>query len=204
MGRSKDEMRALVGGAGILAGIFTDLLALVSDRDGVYEDVHRLTTPAGKLTMAKIADLIVGKSAEVASAAQVASSAVLAWVIGLCRFTHVHDSITAEHFPCQPDDFAGRNVKIVALGRDVSIEQALVFLDKQGLRPATLMELFWWWLNNHKEHEKCRVVALGSVWDGVVPYICDDGHDCELWSFLVMDGLNADFSFAAVRKDKAA
>lgn len=201
---SKRDVPLLVRGAGLLTSIFSGLVAAVKKRGGSEEQIHQLATPEGEAMLAKIADLIVGKTAEAASAISVVWSAVLGWVIGACRFTYVNPNITAENFPPQPGDFTVKEVEVVNFGRNVSTEEARKLLDERGLRPATLMELLWWWLMHPEKHSDCLVVALGSLWTGHVPYVSGGGSLRRLFLGPVANDWDAFFSFAGVRKDDKA
>lgn len=53
------NVSAIVGGAGFVAHLFTELEAAVRERGGTDEDIHRVVTPEGKTTIGEIADIIV-------------------------------------------------------------------------------------------------------------------------------------------------
>ncbi len=61
---AKKDVSAIVSGAGLLTAIWTELVNAVRERGGTDEDIHRLSTPAGRETVDKMADCVVqGKSA---------------------------------------------------------------------------------------------------------------------------------------------
>ena len=202
---SKRDVALIVRGAGLLTSIFSALVTAVQKRGGTEEQIHALATPEGETALAKIADIIAGKTAEVTAAVQVAWSTLFTWLVGLGRFTYVNLAITAENFPCQPGDFvATMDVVIVKITKVMSTKAVLALLDEQGLRPATLVELLWWWITHPKEQSNCLVVALGSVWGSFVPYVYGSGDDRKLILSLVERVWDEDYAFAGVRKSKAA
>lgn len=170
--RSRKERSAIVAAAGMMSEVWTKLRETVKDRGGEDADIYVLNTPNGKPILAKLADMIVAKATK--PIIQVAWSRVLPWIIKVCLFgCYVNPDITAEHFPLQLDDLKIKEIKIVKPGRCMSTTEVLKFLDDQGLRPATLLELLFWWLTNPDARGGCLVVALGQIWNSLVP--CVDG-----------------------------
>jgi len=197
--RSAAERSAIVGAAGMMSAVWLALQAAVRQLGGKDEDLYRLNTPEGQTIIDKMAELVVGTV--LAPLTQVAWNLVLNWIIGACRFvTYMHPDITAEHFPLQLRDLTIKEVIDVAIPRSMSTPDVLKFLDEKGLRPATLVELLWWWLTNPAKQSNCLVVALGSVWDGRAPCVCGGGVDRYLDLLALALDWSANCTFAAVRK----
>ena len=55
----KQSVSQLVGGMGVAMSLITSLVKEVRKRDGTDEDIHRLVTPEGEETLARIASVIV-------------------------------------------------------------------------------------------------------------------------------------------------
>ena len=200
--RSGAEIKAMVGGGRNLLDIAVKLVAaILGEAGGTTDDVHHLSTPPGRTTIKQMAELAVRRAA--APVVQIAWSLVLPWIIAAGRFENINSNITAERFPLQPNDLKIKKVHIVKLRRVSSAVDARKLLDEQGLRPATLLELLWWWLTNPDRQADCLVVALGQVWEGVVPYVHGAGASRELDLCRVADGWTEIYAFAAVEKDVA-
>lgn len=200
--RSADEKSAIRKAAGMMSAVWLLLEAAVRERGGDDDSIAQLNTAKGQHLIGPIADLLVGKVA--APMVQVAWSVCLAWIIAACKFvSYVHPDITAEHFPPQPGDLIIKEVIDVAIPRSMSTPEVLKFLDEKSLRPATLVELLWWWITNPQKQSNCLVVALGSVWHGSVPYVYGSGDGRGLGLYSV--GLDWDTycAFAAVSKSAA-
>lgn len=197
--RSREEKFMIDAAAGMISEVWLSLRRAVTDHGGKEADIYILNTPEGKSILARLAEMIVAKAAE--PLLQVSWSLVLPWIIAACRFvSFVHPDITAERFPLLPDDLRIKEVKVVEAGRTMSTPEVLKWLDKQGLRPATFLELLFWWLTNQDVHKDCLVVALGQVWNGLVAYVNGNGGSRQLGLRGVADGWYGNDSFAAVEK----
>jgi len=60
MKMAKKDVSAIVSGAGLLTAVWTELVGAVREYGGTDEDIHRLSTPAGKKTIQAMAKSIVG------------------------------------------------------------------------------------------------------------------------------------------------
>ena len=197
--RSRSEKSAIRAAAGMMAEVWLALDRAVRERGGDDDAVAQLTTNKGQHLIGPIADLLVNTVA--VPIMQVGWHLVLTWIIGVCRFvTYVDPNITADNFPFQLGDLTIKEVIKVAIPVAMSTQDVLKFLDNRGLRPATLVELLWWWLTHPAEQSNCMVVALGSVWDGNAPFVGGDGaHRCLALGTVALD-CSAPCAFAAVRK----
>lgn len=196
--RSKAELSAIRKAAGVMSAVWLLLDDAVRRRKGDDDAISQLNTAKGQHLIESIADLLVGK------VVQVAWNIILPWIIAACQLVDgVDQDITAERFPLQPDDLTIKNVINVAIPHSMSSFEVVRYLNTEGLRPATLVELLWWWLTNPTKQEDCLVVALGSAWGGRVPYIIGDVVDHKL----CLSGLTGEWernhTFAAVSKSAA-
>jgi len=193
------QKSAVRSAAGKMAAIWMALEAAVRQRGGNDDAILQLDSEGAQSLLEKIAELLVAKVA--VPIVNVAYQAVLTWVIAVCRFvSYVDPNITAANFQLQLGDLTLKEVIVVAIDKAMSTADVLQHLDNQGLRPATLLELLYWWLTNPNKHANCLVVALGQVWRGGVPYVYGRGVCRELSLCAVASGWGQVCSFAAVRK----
>lgn len=192
------EEAAMVEGGDKLFRIIVAIIAEVVRLGGAGK-FARLAQPTSQALVTELADLIIGQVA--VPMVQVAWQAILPWIIAACRFTSfVNQDITAEHFPLQPGDLVVKVVETLGIPRVMSDAEVRKHIDDAGYRPATLVELLWWWLTHPAEQVNCLVVALGSGWDGLVPYVYGGGGSRSLSLLAVAGGFRADCSFAVVRQ----
>ena len=132
-------------------------------------------------------------------------SASVEQMIKAGKFDWFNDDVTSRHFPSNEKGVAEVLVYLVNFNRDISSEDAVKELDRQGLRPATLRELLALGVAQPDLQRNNPIVALGSRWrDSIgrvlVPYL--DGRGSS--RFLYLDwwggGWLSDWRFAAVRK----
>lgn len=115
-----------------------------------------------------------------------------------------NDDITSEHFPSQEAGTKEATVDLFHYGKDMSTDEVLADLDKQGYRPATLKELLALGEKHPDLQREFPIIALGSVWrrpDGrVCPYLDRDGSERGLSLRWIDRRWDDDCRFAAVRK----
>lgn len=132
-------------------------------------------------------------------------------MISACGFVSYRDpDINDKNFPYQDGDSEPKQVKTLSIRQKLrelgqttmSTQEVGDYVDAQGYRSATPVELLWWWLKNPAKHNDCFVFALGSLWRGRVPYILarDVHRELDLRS-AGRDWLK-DCSFAVVRINK--
>ncbi len=202
--RTDKEIAQMIGGGRKIFKIILGLAAAVEAVGGTARDLERLEPDkAGAAQLlGQLAQLIVGKLS--APVVQVAWNTMLVWIIAACQFVNgVHSDITAEHFPLRPGDLTLKEVIAVTIPHSMSTPEVLKLLDGQGLRPATLVELLWWWLTHPAEQANCLVVALGSVWAGQSPCVDGDGGYRRLHLPSLAVDWGSLYAFAAVRKSAA-
>lgn len=132
-------------------------------------------------------------------------SASVEQLIKVGKYDWFNDDIKGGNFPSSEKGTAQVLVYLVNFDRDISSEDAVKELDRQGLRPATLKELLALGATYPDLQRKDLIVALGSTWRGSVGYVrvpCLRGfgsfRDLSLgWWF---GGWYSFWRFAAVRK----
>jgi len=159
----------------------------------------------------KVFDLIVGQPAETPTSPGWWSQ-FLAALVKMCGFvSYTNPDITGENFPYRDGDLAPQPVEIISikdrlkeLGRSwLKTEEVKAYIAELGFRPATLLELLFWWLQNPAKRSDCLclMVALGSTWRGSVPFVDRYGSNRRLCLYLLETiwSWSEGYGFAAVR-----
>jgi hypothetical protein len=126
--------------------------------------------------------------------------------ITAAAFDWKNDDIVEKNFPNQAHETGEQNltVKLYHFGKDMSSEDVVSAMDKDGFRPATLRELLAYAVKNPDEQRKYPIVGLGSVWGHgghrSVPYLDLGGGGRELGLGWWSDGWYGRCRFLAVRK----
>lgn len=121
------------------------------------------------------------------------------------KYDWFNDDVTSLHFPSNEKDVAGVLVYLVNFNRDISSEDAVRELDRQGLRPATLKELLALGVAQPDLQRNNPIVALGSTWCSsagnlVVPFLGSSEGGRFLSLIRLGGGWSSSWQFAAVRK----
>lgn len=126
--------------------------------------------------------------------------------ITAATFDWKNDDIVEKNFPNQAHETGEQNlqVKLYHFGKDMSSEDVVSAMDKDGFRPATLRELLAYAVKNPDEQRKYPIVGLGSIWsrgdDRLVPCLRLHGSGRELSLGWWSDGWGGRYRFLAVRK----
>lgn len=83
-----------------------------------------------------------------------------------------NDDITSKNFPSQETGTREATVELFHYGKDMSTDEVLADLDKQGYRAATLKELLALGEKHPDLQREFPIIGLGSVWQG------SDGNRC--------------------------
>lgn len=126
-------------------------------------------------------------------------------MIAAGHYDWVHGSITAEHFPLSGTGQVSLDTVLVYFNQELSTDNVLVELDRQGLRPATIAELLAFKINDPVHHRKYPIHAFGSVWSDEFehphsPYVFRDGLEYHLDCSRRNNTWGAGCRFLAVRK----
>lgn len=208
MSRSEKKewgLETLLSVIGFVFELVRTVVAALRKRSGTVDHLRRLLREPELVD--KVFDLIVGQP-PAPLAAPSWWSQFLAALIRVCQFVpYVNPDITGENFPLCDGDLAPKSVEIISieeylqkLGKSLlSTLEVKAYLDVLGYRPATLVELLFWWLQNPAKWSNCLVVALGSAWCGNVPYVYGDGSFRKLNLYSTENVWNEVYEFAAVR-----
>lgn len=120
-------------------------------------------------------------------------------------FDWKNDDITDKHFPQEKTGAEDVEIELVHLDRDISTDDALVELDKRGLRPANPAELLAFGATFPEVQREFPVIALGQFWRDPRGYrnvVCLGGDGSKRHAFLGWTGRGwfRDCRFAGVRK----
>ena len=120
------------------------------------------------------------------------------------RYHWQNSDITSQNFPSSRKGKAQVLIQLVHFDRDITSDEVLKALDKQGLRPVTLPELLAFGAKYPDKQCAFPIVALGSVWrvSGVgrrVAYLWRGAGSRGLGLYWLGDGWGAHSRFAAVR-----
>lgn len=197
---------AMISGAGFISAFISKLLDEVRELGGTSEDVHLLVNPDGKELISQIAQFIVNAGKKARHQFMIALDPALSFadMIRAGNYSEVDQNINQENFPLDTEGKTEEEVFILHFKRDISSEQAIAEMEKQGLRPATITHALAFGAQHWKEL-KNPVIFLGSSWvrsptHHSVPWlgVPDDELKLSLVSF-DYDWL-APYRFAAVRK----
>jgi len=126
-------------------------------------------------------------------------------LIKVGKFGWKNDDITSKNFPSVEKGLVGVAIYLFNFDRDISSEDVIAEMNKQGCRPATLKELMELGAQYPDLQRKNWIVALGSTWrdsDGGVLVPCLSGSEgvrnlrLNWWG----GGWDSGWRFAAVRK----
>jgi len=119
-----------------------------------------------------------------------------------------NSDITAKHFPISPE-MIGTKVeisgKLFHFNRSMSSEDVIKEMDKDGYRPAVLMEALALAAAYPELQRRFPIIALGSVWrvsfgNRRVPCLLVDGYDRKLFLYYFGNTWVAQVRFFGIRK----
>jgi hypothetical protein len=126
--------------------------------------------------------------------------------ITAAAFDWKNDDIVEKNFPNQAHETGEKNlqVKLYYYDKDMSSEDVVSAMDKDGFRPATLRELLAYAAKNSDEQRKPAIAGLGSVWsrgdERFVPYFYLSGRQWKLCLSWWSGSWGGNYRFLAVRK----
>ncbi|MDP3999764.1 MAG: hypothetical protein Q8P76_04240 [bacterium] len=190
----------------IAASIFQKLLEAVEDAGGTDADVRRIETNSN--LRKQIAELVVQGKKLVDGTIRllVDYTRPLANMLKEDgQFDWVHSDITEKNFPITKRPNGEADLKMFHFNRDISSDQVIQEMNKEGYRPAELPEGLAHAKANPDEQRKYPIVILGSVWRDFlgrrfVPYRCSDSDERGLYlNWFDREWLEG-YRFLAVRK----
>lgn len=91
-------------------------------------------------------------------------SSTIKELVAAGAFDWKNDDITDKHFPQEKTGAEDVEIELVHLDRDISTDDALVELDKRGLRPANPAELLAFGATFPEVQREFPFIALGQFW----------------------------------------
>lgn len=150
MARPKsDFIKAMGTGWEIFLAIVNEVLSL----GGNDEQLRRVLT--SKTLRRQIAELIVNTANKVAF--------TLKGLIEIGKYDWVNSDITEVNFPMPANLVLGAESKPFHFNRNISSENAIKEMAKEGYRPATIWDLLDFGAKNPELQRQFPIVALGSV-----------------------------------------
>lgn len=121
------------------------------------------------------------------------------------KYDWENDDITSKNFPSQETSTKEVAVELFHFGKDMSTDEVLAELDKQGFRAATLKEILALGEKQPDLQKDFPIIGLGSVWqdpggDRGCPYLSRDGSERSLSLRWVDNRWSGLCRFAAVCK----
>jgi len=173
---AKKDVASVVSGGGLFLGIMTDLTSAIREVGGSSEDIHRLATPDGRLTIREMAKLAVRKPIIVGYPVTIDHDQTLEQMIAAGRYDWKNGDINAKHFPLTGTGRVEVTLELIHLNRVINTNDALKEIDQRGYRPATIAELLALGASQPELQRQFPIIALGSVWrhplgDRVVAYL---------------------------------
>lgn len=166
------------------------------------------------LSVAQVIDLINGQKTEKVINASgeitlnVDYTKTIEQAIADGQYDWKNGDITSKNFPISPE-MAGKKVEVATklfhFNRDISSDDVISEMNKDGYRPATLMELLVMGFLFPELQRQFPIVAVGSVWrsagDGRdVPCLRVNGSGRGLNLYWFDGGWGAHYRFLGVRK----
>lgn len=163
------KVNSIVSGGGLFLGIMTDLCSAIRDAGGTDEDIYRLATPDGRLTMREMAKLvvrepIVREPTVVGYLVMVDNDQTLEQMIAAGRYGWKMPNINAKHFPLTGTGKVAVNLELIHFNRAIDTNDVLKEIDARGYRPATIAELLALGASQPELQRQFMIIALGSVY----------------------------------------
>lgn len=213
MAKKASEFLSAVGKFFEISKAFVDE---VKNQGGTDEDVSRILTDRKVrqemvgLLLKKAKSAVDGVVRVVVQYATADRNRTLVEMISDCGFDWVNSDITEKNFPIRIKGSIqyGRQeveMKLFHFNRNISSDNAIQEMDKEGYRPAELPELLAYAKVNPDVQRKYPIVGLGSVWqawdgDRDVPCLWFDGIERCLGLYWFEYGWYENDRFLAVRE----
>lgn len=193
----------LISGMGIAMSLIQGLVEAVKNAGGSDEDLHRLVTEDGKLTLVKVAEFIA-KAVRQTFKVCVDYTCNLGQMIADGNYDWVDSDITQEYFPVQGQGKQEREIVLFHFNRVVNSDEAIKEMAQADCSPAAIEELLALGKAHPDLQRQFSIIALKSVWrnpDGYryVPYLGRSGTERNLYLTYCDYDWDEDCRFAAVR-----
>lgn len=116
-----------------------------------------------------------------------------------------NDDINSKNFSVSGEGVVNVNLELIHLNKMISSEDVLAYLEKNGMRPATIAELLAFGATHPEVQREFSIICLGSSWvdsdgDRLVPCLYGGGSGRGLSLRWFVGGWNVHCRFLAVRK----
>jgi hypothetical protein len=203
---AKREVSAIESGMGVGVSILTTLLKKAKEKGLPEGAIHQLAKPKGEALIGKFVEMLAEASGSTnpTLSLKVNYDLRVEAAIKAGKYDWTNDNITDKNFPTSRTGQHEVEMKLFHFNRDMTSEQVIEELKKQGYRPAELHELLVLGEKYPDLQRQFPIIALGSVWqdwdDRFVPCLCRRGDE----RFLIPGYFNSRWDgrcrFAAVRK----
>lgn len=165
MGKRKD-VSILVSAAGWLGSFIGELIPALRERGISDEKIHAFVNDNGKISVEKIADVMAEdiQQAEGVYPTTFDYSEPVEEKVTAGRYDWSNNDITSAHFPTKRTGTVKSGIKLFHFNRNISSEEAIQEMDKEGYRPAEACELLDFGKKHPDVQREFPIVALGSVW----------------------------------------
>ena len=152
---------AHISGFDVAARNYKALVNEVVDLGGGDDNMNRLHTDRN--LRRRIAELLVGEPSVEVFPLFIDYDQPLAAKIAAGKYDSVHEHISAENFPVGSGEESVEAV-IVRLGHIASEKEICAEIERQGLRPATMVELLAFGTRYPEIQREFPIAAFGTVW----------------------------------------
>jgi len=184
------------------------------------EEIQKVVSAieSSNLSVSQVIELINGQNQKVEAKKAIDASGEITLVVDYTKtveqaiadgkYDWKNGDVTAKNFPISPE-MVGKKVEVATklfhFNRDISSEDVISEMDKDGYRPATLMELLVLGCLFPELQRQFPIVALGSVWriacgDRYVPCLDVIGSERRLSLDWFGYGWSAHYRVLGVRK----
>ncbi len=162
MATKSQVIRGMLFGAEFLTELYKEVIKLGGNEEMMFEAMK-----TGSGFAKKTAGLIVVVEKKIVVASnilRIPAGPSLTDRIALGKYDWVNSDITEEHFPMNIPVAYDVEYKLFHFGRDISSENAIKEMKKEGFQPATLPELLVLGETQPELQKEFPIVALGLMW----------------------------------------
>ena len=165
MAKRKD-VSVLVSAAGWIGSFVGELIATLRERGISDEQIHAFVNNNGKISVGKIADVMIAdiRDSEGVYAVAFNYSESIEKLVAAGNYDWSNNDITSEHFPTSRTGKTETSIKLFHFNRGISSEYAIREMEKEGYRPAEAHELLSFGAKYLDVQREFPIIALGSVW----------------------------------------
>lgn len=197
---------AVVSAVGVVLSVVQGIMKETQKAGGGDEDFYLLSKPEGEDALRQIGQILtdLGKKVREICLLAVDYTRSLRDAVAAGRYDYVNENIKEDDFPAHEHEQGKKEVafRLFHFNRYIESDEAIVEMDKQGFRPASLREMLVYREANSDLQRQFPIIALLSVW---VDPISGRRSVPALWgSGLCLDDFghrwSSHYRFLAVRK----